>query len=155
MVGVVVEIWGGSAWQQVVGWPKHPTHTPYSRSNCFSFFRARLLSSLSLSFSCKNSTSLNGSLPSILLNSGGSAFYDRGNGTSVLEFLYTVGEGDSSDGLDIAVVASDVTATTVIVLPVEGAIFDAALESPAVVSLPKPGSSEGLGAESNIVVDTE
>lgn len=101
------------------------------------------------------STLLNGSLPSILLNSGSSAFYDGGNGTSVLEFLYTVGEGDSSKGLDVAVIASDVTATTAIMLPAEGAISDAALELPAVVTLPKPGLSEGLGAGSNIIIDTE
>lgn len=101
---------------------------------------------------------LNGSLPSILLNTGGAAFYDGGNGTSTLEFLYVVEEGDDSAGepLDIVVIADDVTATTAILLPVGGTIFDAALDSPAVVTLPKPGLLRGsLGSESNIIVDTE
>lgn len=102
-----------------------------------------------------DSALLGGTLPSILLNSGGSAFYAGGTATSVLEFLYTVGEGDSSEDLDVAVVASDVTATTTILLPVEGAIFDTGLTSPAVVSLPKLGVPGSLGVDSNIVIDTE
>ncbi|CAM9670686.1 unnamed protein product, partial [Hapterophycus canaliculatus] len=98
------------------------------------------------------------SLPSIILNTGGAAFYDGGSGTSTLEFLYVVGEGEDSAGdpLDIAVIADDVTATTTILVPVEGGIFDTVLESPAVVTLPKPGVLQGsLGSESNIIVDTE
>ncbi|CAM9804617.1 unnamed protein product, partial [Scytosiphon promiscuus] len=105
-----------------------------------------------------NSTLLNGSLPSILLNTGGAAFYDGGNGTSTLDFLYVVGEGDNSAGesLDIAVIADDVTATATILLPVDEAIFDAVMESPAVVTLPRPGvSRRSLGSESNIIIDTE
>ncbi len=94
-------------------------------------------------------------MPSILLNSGGSAFYTAGTGTSGLEFLYTVGEEESSDDLDVAVVATDVTETTTISLPVEGAIVDVAKQSPAVVSLPKPGTSGSLGGELDIIIDTE
>lgn len=111
-----------------------------SRSPCFSFARASA-SALLVS-------------PSILLNSGGSAFYAGGSGTSVLEFLYTVAEGDSSEDLDVAVVATDVTATTTILLAVEGAIFDTGTTSAAVLSLPTPGMPGSLGAESNIVIDT-
>lgn len=97
------------------------------------------------------------SLPHILLNSGGTAVYNGGNGTSVLRFLYTVEEGDSSTDLDVAVVASDVTETIAVVIPTEGAsaiIYDIALESPAVVTLPKPGAEGSLGADANIVIDT-
>lgn len=99
---------------------------------------------------------MGGNPPSILLNSGGSAVYFAGGtDTSVLEFLYTVGEGDSSEHLDVAVVATDVTATTTILLPAEGAILDSGLTSPAVVSLPKLGVPGSLGVDSNIVIDTE
>lgn len=103
----------------------------------------------------KKSVLSGATMPSILLNSGGSAFYTAGTGTSVLEFLYTVGEGDSSDNLDVEVVATDITETTTISMPVEGAIVDVTLQSPAVVSLPKPGASGSLGGESSIIIDTE
>lgn len=102
------------------------------------------------------SASMGGNLSSILLNSGGSAFYGGGTGSSVLEFLYTVGEGESSEDLDVAVVASDVTETTTILLPFEGAIFENTGLTPAVVvSLPKLGVPGSLGVASNIVIDTE
>lgn len=64
-------------------------------------------------------------------------------------------DGDSSEDLDVAVVATDVTATTTISLPAEGAIFDAGLTSAAVVSLPKLVMPGSLGVDSNIVIDTE
>lgn len=100
-------------------------------------------------------TSLNGSRPYILLNSGGTAFYEGGNGTSVLHFWYTVEEGDSSTNLDVLTVANDVTATTAVVLPVDDAIFDVMLDSPAVVTLPKPGVAGALSDTASIFIDTE
>lgn len=100
-------------------------------------------------------TSLFGSTPSILLNSGGTAFYTKGNGTSTLEFLYTVGEGESSSDLDVAVVASDVTATVAISLSVNGSIFDENVGSRAVVTLPKAGVEGNWGDQANIIIDTE
>lgn len=101
-------------------------------------------------------TSLSASTPYVLLNSGGTAFYTAGNGTSTLEFLYVVEEGDASAGLDVAVVSDDVTATVAISLPVNGSIFDANnVESPAVVTLPKPGFRGNWGDQANIVIDTE
>ncbi|CAN0545476.1 unnamed protein product, partial [Laminaria digitata] len=97
------------------------------------------------------------STPYVLLNSGGTAFYTAGNGTSVLEFLYTVEKGDNSDDLDVAVVSSDVTGTVAISLPASGSIFDATnVESPpAVVTLPKPGVRGNWGDQADIVIDTE
>lgn len=65
-------------------------------------------------------------------------------------------EGDSSAALDVAVVSSDVTATVAVSLPVNGSIFDANdVESPAVVTLPKPGVRGNWGDQANIVIDTE
>lgn len=101
-------------------------------------------------------TSPSGSAPYALLNSGGTAFYTAGNGTSTLEFLYTVEEGDSSAALDVAVVSDDVTATVAVSLPVNSSIFDANnVESSAVVTLPKPGFRGNWGDQANIVIDTE
>lgn len=100
-------------------------------------------------------TSLEGSLPYIALNSGGAAFYNGGNGTSVLEFLYTVEEGHASSDLDVTAVGTDVTSTAAILFPVYGAIFDANLESAAVVTLPNSEAAGSLGEEANIVIDTE
>lgn len=100
-------------------------------------------------------TALNGSLPYIPLNSGGTAFYEGGNGTSVLRFLYTVGEREYSPKLDIAVAAADVTATTTIASPAHGAVYDSDRQTPAVVTLPKPGRDGSLGDGVNITIDTE
>lgn len=93
-------------------------------------------------------------MPYIVLNSGGNAFYEGGNGTSVLRFLYTVAEGDASADLDVAVYATDVTSTVAITIPDDAAIYDTALASPAVVTLPKPGEEGSLGADANVVIDT-
>lgn len=96
----------------------------------------------------------NASLSYIALNSGGNAFYEGGNGTSVLRFLYTVGEGDVSADLDVAVYTTDVTSTVVIIIPGNAAILDRALASPAVITLPKPGEEGSLGNDADVIIDT-
>lgn len=100
-------------------------------------------------------SAINESLPYIDLNSGGIAFYDGGAGTSVISFLYIVADGDASEDLDIAVNSTDVTSTVAITVPPGGAIFQNSSEfSPAVITLPKPGTEGSLGDNADIMIDS-
>lgn len=102
----------------------------------------------------------NGSLPYIVLNTGGIALYTGGNGTSILRFLYTNEDGQASADLDVAAaVTADVTSTMAIVVaePTDNAASIYASESPfppAVVTLPQPGEEGSLGANANVAIDT-
>ncbi|CAM9289872.1 unnamed protein product, partial [Sphacelaria rigidula] len=102
----------------------------------------------------------NGSLPYIVLNTGGIALYTGGNGTSILRFLYTTEDGQASADLDVAAaVTADVTSTMAIVVaePTDNAASIYASESPfppAVVTLPQPGEEGSLGANANVAIDT-
>lgn len=99
---------------------------------------------------------MNGTAPWIDLDSGGTAFYNGGAGTSVLSFTYIVAEAESSDDLDIAVNSTDVTSTASISIPIGGAIFDeSSPSSPAVVTLPKPGVEGSLSSGADISIDSE
>jgi hypothetical protein len=82
--------------------------------------------------------------PQIALNSGGTAFYTGGSGTSSLTFSYTVAAGESSPDLDY----TSVTALT------NGAISNKSVTSVlANLTLPTPGGAGSLGFNRNIVID--
>ncbi len=83
--------------------------------------------------------------PLLALNSGGTASYASGTGTSTLTFNYTVGAGQNSAHLDY-------TSTSALTLN-GGTIKDAALNN-AVLTLPAPGAAGSLGANKNIVINT-
>jgi hypothetical protein len=83
--------------------------------------------------------------PMFALNSGGTAGYVGGSGSANLSFLYTVGAGQNSPHLDA-------TSTTSLTLN-GGAIQDAG-STPAILTLPAPGSAGSLSANKNIVIDT-
>jgi len=83
--------------------------------------------------------------PQLALNSGGTASYASGSGTSTLTFNYTVGAGQTSADLDY-------TATTALSLN-GGTIADPAGNA-ATLTLATPGASGSLGANKNIVIDT-
>ena len=83
--------------------------------------------------------------PRLTLNSGGTAFYTGGSGTSTLTFTYTVGAGDASSHLDYTGVNALSLSGGTIIGP--GAIA-------AVLTLPLPGAAGSLGANSVIVIDT-
>ena len=83
--------------------------------------------------------------PQLALNSGGTASYTTGSGTSTLSFTYIVAAGDDANPLDEQ-------STTALTLNA-GTIDNANNGSPALLTLPAPGSANSL-SQSNIVIDT-
>jgi hypothetical protein len=83
--------------------------------------------------------------PLLALNSGGTASYSSGTGTSTLTFTYTVASGQNSAHLDY-------TSTTALTLN-GGTIKDAG-NTAAVLTLPAPGAAGSLSANKNIVINT-
>ncbi|MFO0961143.1 MAG: M12 family metallo-peptidase [Isosphaeraceae bacterium] len=81
--------------------------------------------------------------PTLALNSGGTATYSSGSGTSTLTFAYTVGAGQSTPDLDY-------TTTSALALS-GGTILGGGI--PASLTLPAPGTAGSLGANKNIVID--
>jgi hypothetical protein len=85
--------------------------------------------------------------PQLALNSGGTASYSSGSGTSSLTFTYTVAAGQNSPKLDY-------TATTALSLN-GGSISDTVTNPNAAnLALPAPGAAGSLGANKSIVIDT-
>jgi hypothetical protein len=85
--------------------------------------------------------------PQLALNSGGTASYTSGSGTSTLTFVYTVAAGQNSPKLDY-------TSTTALSLN-GGTIFDTVTNPNAAnLTLPAPGSAGSIGGTKNIVIDT-
>ena len=82
--------------------------------------------------------------PQLALNSGGTASYTSGSGTSTLTFTYTVAAGQNSAHLDY-------TSTSALILN-GGTIKDAS--NNANLTLPAPGAAGSLGASKNIVIST-
>ncbi len=83
--------------------------------------------------------------PELALNSGGTAGYASGSGTSTLTFTYTVAAGQDANPLDEA-------STSALTLS-GGTIDDQSSGNAAVLTLPAPGSAHSL-SQSNIVIDT-
>jgi photosystem II stability/assembly factor-like uncharacterized protein len=80
--------------------------------------------------------------PTLTLNSGGTAVYSIGSGTSTLTFSYTVAAGENSPDLDFTTTAS-----------LAGTIKDVNGNF-ASDTLPTPGGTGSLGFNKNIVIDT-
>jgi len=84
--------------------------------------------------------------PQLALNSGGTATYSSGSGTTTLTFTYTVAAGQNSGDLDY-------TSTGALTLN-GGTIKDQATSADANLTLATPGAAGSLGANKNIVIDT-
>jgi len=82
-------------------------------------------------------------MPSLALDSGGTATFAGGALTDALAFTYTVMAGEDSADLDVTGVVLD-----------GGAITDAAGAEAAILTLAAPGTAGSLSAERDIVVDT-
>jgi hypothetical protein len=82
--------------------------------------------------------------PQLALNSGGTASYTSGSGTTTLTFTYSVAAGNSTGDLDEASAGA---------LTLNGGSIQAAGQS-ATLTLPTPGTSGSLGANKSIVIDT-
>jgi hypothetical protein len=83
--------------------------------------------------------------PLLALNSGGTAAYTSGSGTSTLTFAYTVAAGQSSAHLDY---------TSTAALTLNGGSITDSSSIPAMLGLPAPGAAGSLGANKNLVIDT-
>ena len=103
--------------------------------------------SLQVVFSGPVNVDTTGGTPTLALNSGGTASYTSGTGTSTLTFTYVVGAGENSPDLDY---------TSVSALGLNGGtIKDTGTTSHnANLTLPSPGAAGSLGANKNIVIDT-
>jgi hypothetical protein len=81
--------------------------------------------------------------PQLALNSGGTASYSSGSGTSTLTFTYSVASGQNSPHLDY-------TSTTALTL--NGGTINDTANNAANLTLPAPGAAGSLGANKSIVV---
>ncbi len=82
--------------------------------------------------------------PMLALNSGGTASYTSGSGTSTLTFTYIIGTADTSNHLDYS-------STSALTLN-GGTITDGEL-NPAVLTLAAPGTAGSLGANTNFAIN--
>jgi hypothetical protein len=83
--------------------------------------------------------------PQLALNSGGTAGYSKGNGTSTLTFTYSVAAPQSSAHLEYASTGA---------LTLNGGSIANSVSYPALLTLPAPGATGSLSANTNIVIDT-
>ncbi|HLN75323.1 MAG TPA: T9SS type A sorting domain-containing protein [Prolixibacteraceae bacterium] len=81
--------------------------------------------------------------PALTLNSGGSASYASGSGTTVLTFNYTVGNGQSSADLEYSSTSA---------LSLAGGTIQDAAGNHATLTLPAVGGASSLGGQKNIVI---
>ncbi len=83
--------------------------------------------------------------PTLILNSGGEAFYFYGSGSSTLAFVYNAEEGENTMDLDYV--------STYALILNEGKILDI-FGQEAFLELPNPGGPNSLGSNKDIVINT-
>ncbi|WP_448191403.1 beta strand repeat-containing protein [Azospirillum sp. sgz301742] len=97
--------------------------------------------SITISVSFSEAVAVTGS-PTLALNTGRTATYAGGAGTSALTFTYTVQNGDTTADLDYSSTAA-----------LSGTIANTA-GTAASLTLAAPGAATSLGANKNLVIDT-
>nr|WP_229496546.1 DUF4347 domain-containing protein [Massilia polaris] len=102
---------------------------------------------IALGFSSAVTVDTSGGMPTLSLDSGGTATYTGGSGSSTLSFSYTVGAGQNSADLDYSSANA---------LVLNGATITETGGGGQAVSLvlSTPGAAGSLGANKNIVIDT-
>ena len=98
---------------------------------------------ITVSFSENVMVDISGGIPTLLLNSGGTAFFAGGSGCSTLTFNYTVGAAQSSGDLDYASHGA---------LSMNGGTIGTAGVNAVALTLPEPGAPDSLGFNKNIEV---
>ncbi|HLJ17143.1 MAG TPA: hypothetical protein VKV15_21800 [Bryobacteraceae bacterium] len=120
-----------------------PTVTNVTSSTANGTYGTGALISVQVSFSA--AVNVTGS-PQLALNSGGSAIFASGSGTSTLTFSYTVAAGQSSAHLDEASAGA---------LTLNGGTINAAVGGAAATLLVAvPGAAGSLGASTAIIIAT-
>jgi hypothetical protein len=105
-------------------------------------------SSISITVSFSSAVTVSGGVPTLALNSGGGGSYSGGSGTNTLTFTYTVGAGQNSSDLDVA-------STSALALNGASIIETGGAQHAASITLFTPGSAGSLGANRDIVIDTQ
>ncbi len=118
-----------------------PTVVSVSSSNIDNTYKTGDLIAVTITFS--ESVVVTGT-PILLLNSGGTALYVSGTGTTNLTFNYTVATGNSSADLDYSATTS---------LSFSGGSIKDIAGNTATLTLPAVGGLNSLGGQKNIVVD--
>ena len=119
-----------------------PTVSGVTSSTANGSYKAGATVSIQVAFS--ENVTVSGA-PKLALNSGGTADYSSGSGTSTLAFTYTVAGGENSADLDYSATTS---------LTLNGGTIDDAAGNAATRTLAAPGAGGSLGNAKNIVVDT-
>lgn len=83
-------------------------------------------------------------IPTLALNSGGTATYDSGSGGTTLTFIYTVGAGHTAADLDFSATNS---------LALAGGTIKNGSGTDATLTLPAVGGGSSLGGQKAIVID--
>ena len=124
-----------------------PSITSVSSSNANGSYGAGQTISITVGFSSAVAVDTSGGTPTLGLNSGGTAAYSGGSGTSTLTFNYTVGAGHNSADLDYSSTGA---------LALNGATIkdSGGIHVNAALLLSAPGAAGSLGANKNIVIDT-
>ena len=118
-----------------------PTVTSVSSTTADGYYN--LGDMIAITITCSEAATVNGT-PALALNSGGTATYVSGSGTTVLTFNYTVSGGQNSVDLDYS-------STNALSLS-GGTIKDDAGNN-AILTLPTVGGVNSLGGQKNIVID--
>ena len=120
-----------------------PTITSISSTKGNGSYNATVLVPITVTFSAAVTVT---GVPTLALNSGGSASFASGSGTATLTFNYTVGATDNATLLDCS-------STTALALA-GGTINATTGGTAATLTLPTPGGANSLGANKAIVIDT-
>jgi hypothetical protein len=120
-----------------------PTVSSVNSSTLNGFYNAGDIISIQVNFS--EAVDVTGT-PVLALNSGGSATYASGTGTSILTFSYTVLALENSVDLDYSAITS-------LTLP-GGATIEDFANNTATLNLPAPAGAGSLGNNKNIHIDT-
>jgi len=115
-------------------------------STASGYYRAPNTISIQLAFSQNVTVDTTLGVPTVALNSGGTAVYSSGSGTASLTFLYTIDPANSSALLEYPSISA-------LLLNGGTILLTAAPNTTATLTLPAPGSANSLSSSRTIVID--
>jgi hypothetical protein len=118
-----------------------PTVTSVSSVNADGYYNAGDV--IAITIACSEAATVTGT-PTLVLNSGGTASYASGSGTTVLTFSYTVASGQNIADLDYSTTSA---------LSLSGGTIKDGFGNNATLTLPTVGGASSLGGQKNIVID--
>jgi gliding motility-associated-like protein len=133
----------GTANGAVLSFTTAPAVNTVTATTSNGYYKAGQIITITVAFS--SAVTVTG-VPTLTLNSGGTASYVSGSGTATLTFTYTIGGGENSAALDYTTINA--------LLPAGGTIKDADNNDASLV-LPTVGGVNSIGGQKAIVVDTQ